>query len=333
MLSTTKIFAAVVSLGFLFGGLNAVSAQETPKQETIKVSKDEENAIRKIEKAKTIDEKMQLIAEFTKKYPQSPARGQMVGYAAAQITDLKDDSQLIQKSETYLTIFTQPGDADLISPYMVTSYIQLKKSKEAFETGQKYLARNSDDVITRLRLALDGANQLRAGNKEYAAQTREYAAKAIEIIEAGKKPANVTDAQWAEYKTKWLPQLYQSLGSVDLAAGDKAKAKANLEKAVALDPKDVNSWLAIATMADDEYQEVALKFNASEGGDREALLKQANEKMDATIEVYARIVALTDTMSEAKQLNGQVRQSLENYYKYRHKNTDGLQALIDKYKR
>jgi tetratricopeptide (TPR) repeat protein len=273
---------------------------------------------------------MQLIAEFNKKYPQSPARGQMVRYAAAEITNLKDDSQLIQKSETYLTIFTQPEDADMISPFMVYSYLQLKKSKEAFETGQKYLARNSEDVITRLRLTLDGANQLRAGNKEYAAQTREYGAKAIEIIEAGKKPADVNDTQWAEYKTRWLPQLYQSLGTVEAAAGDKAKAKTNLEKAVALDPKDVNSWLMIATMLDDEYKELATKFNSTGGGD---LLKQANEKMDATIEVYARIVALTDTMPEAKQLNEQVRQSLENYYKYRHKNTDGLQALIDKYKK
>lgn len=334
MLSTTKIFAAVVSLGFLFGGSTAVSAQDKKddktKQESIKVSKDEENAIRKIEKAKTLDEKMQLIAEFNRKYPQSPARGQMVRYAAAEITNLKDDSQLIQNSEKYLTIFTTPEDADLISPYMIYSYLQLKKSKEAFETGQKYLARNSEDVITRLRLTLDGANQLRAGNKEYISQTREHGTKAIEIIEAGKKPADVNDTQWAEYKTKWLPQLYQSLGSVELAAGDKAKSKTNLEKAVALDPKDVNSWLMLGTMLDDEYQELATKFNST-GGD--PLLKQANEKMDATIEIYARIVALTDGMPEAKQLNDQVRQSLENYYKYRHKNTDGLQALIDKYKK
>lgn len=337
MLSTTKIFAAVLSIGFLFGASNAVSAQENKddknNQETIKVSKDEESAIKKIEKAKTIDEKMQLIAEFNKKYPQSPARKQVVGYAASQIAQLKDDSQIVQKSENYLTIFTQPEDADLILPNMVYSYIQLKKSKEAFDAGQKYLARHPEDVTTRLRLTIEGSNQLRAGNKDYAAQTREIGAQTIALIEADKRPSDMNDAQWQEYKTKWLPQVYQSVGAVEFAAGDKAKAKANLDKAIALDPKDINSLIMLGTMLDDDYQEVANKYNAAgNGAEKDALLKQANEKMDATIEAYARLVAMTDGKPEAKQLNEQVRSNLESYYKYRHKNTDGLQALIDKYK-
>lgn len=338
MLNKTKIFAAVVSVGFLFGGADAISAQnktnDKSKQESIKVSKDEENALKKIEKAKTLDEKMQLVADFNKKYPQSPARGQVVRFAAAEITSLKDDAQLIQRSENYLTVFTQPEDADLVLPYMVDSYLRLKKSKEAFDTGQKHLARQPQDVLTRLRLALEGANQLRAGNKEYAAQTRDYAVRAIEIIEAGNKPVDVTDAQWAEYKTQWLPQLYQSLASVELAAGDKTKAKTNLEKAVALDSKDVNGWLMLGTLADEDYREVAAKFNSTSGGaERDILLKQANEKIDATMEIQARVIALTDNNPDAKQLNAEIRQNLENYYKYRHKNTDGLQALIDKYKK
>lgn len=338
MLSTTKIFAAVLSIGFLFGGSNAVSAQENKddktKQESVKVSKDEEKAIKKIESAKTIDEKMQLLAEFNKKYPQSPARKQVVGYAASQISQLKDDAQIIQKSENYLTIFTQPEDADLVLPNLIYSYVQLKKSKEAFDAGQKYLARHPEDVTTRLRLTIDGSNQLRAGNKEYMAQTRELGAQTIALIEADKRPADLTDVQWQEYKTKWLPQVYQSVGSVELAAGDKEKAKANLDKAIALDPKDINSLIMQATMFDADYQELANKFNAAPAGaERDKMLDQANEKMDATIEAFARIIAVTDGKPEAKNLNDQVRINLENYYKYRHKNTDGLQALIDKYKK
>lgn len=336
--STTKIFTAVLSIGFLFGGIGAASAQEKKddknKQGTITVSKDEEKAIKKIESAKTLDEKWQLITEFNKKYPQSPARSQVVRYAAAEITNLKDDAQLIQKGENYIAVFTQPEDADLILPYMVYSYIQLKKSKEAFDLGQKYLARHPEDVVTRLRLTIDGSNQLRAGNKEYMTQTREIGTQTIQLIETDKRPADITDVQWAEYKTKWLPQIYQSVGSVELAAGDKAKAKANLDKAIALDAKDVNSLIMLATMLDTDYQEIANKFNATEAGaEKDAMLNQANEKMDATIEAFARIVAVTDANAEAKQLNTQVRENLENYYKYRHKNTDGLQALIDKYKK
>ena len=79
---------------------------------------------------------------------------------------------------------------------------------------------------------------------------------------------------------------------------------------------------------------LALKFNTTAAGaERDAMLVKANEKLDATIEAFARIVALTDGKPEAKQVNDQVRENLESYYKYRHKNTDGLQALIDKYKK
>jgi hypothetical protein len=49
--------------------------------------------------------------------------------------------------------------------------------------------------------------------------------------------------------------------------------------------------------------------------------------------MFARIVALTDGKPEAKPLNGEVRQNLEGYYKYRHKNLDGLNELIGKYKK
>jgi tetratricopeptide (TPR) repeat protein len=333
MLSNAKLFAGFILLtGILFGSFLQISAQENNGK--VKVSPKEAKAIEKIDKAKTIDEKMKLMADFMKEYPQSPARQQVVDHAAAQITQLTDDAQVIQHGNTYLTIFTKPEDADLILPSMVFSYIQLKRPKEAFDAGQKYLARHPEDVTTRLRLAVEGSNQLRMGTKDYAAAARNAAAKAVELVEADKRPENFDETKWQEYKTKWLPQLYQAIGIIELDAGDKAKARTNLEKAASLDPKDVNNWLLLGSMTDEEYQTVALKYNAaSAGAERDALLTQANEKMDATIEIFARIIALTDGKPEAKQINDQVRENLESYYKYRHKNTDGMQALIDKYKK
>lgn len=330
MLSKTKIIAAVIlSLGILFGSFSAVSAQEK-----VKVSKKEEAAINKIDKAKTIDEKMQLIAEFIKEFPQSPARGQVVNHAATQISQLNDNAQIVQQSETYLKIFTPEAEADIILPGLIYSYVQLKRMKDAFDTAQKYLSRHPEDVSTRLTLAIEGANQLQLGKNEFVAPTREYAAKAVELIEADRRPANINETQWPEYKTRWLPQLYQSLGIIEFNSGDKAKARTSLEKAVALNSKDTNSWILLGSMADEEYQAIAVKYNVADAGaERDALLKQANEKMDVAIEIFARIVALTDGKPEAKQINTQVRENLESYYKYRHKNTDGLQALIDKYKK
>jgi acyl-CoA reductase-like NAD-dependent aldehyde dehydrogenase len=90
----------------------------------------------------------------------------------------------------------------------------------------------------------------------------------------------------------------------------------------------------LATINDEEYQALATKYNAAATStERDALLKQANEKMDQVMELFARIVALTDGKPEAKQINDSVRQNLESYYKYRHKNLDGLPDLINKYKK
>ena len=168
MLSKVKLFAAFLLTGILFVSFLNVSAQETNGK--IKVSPKEAKAIEKIEKAKTIGEKMQMTSAFMKEFPQSPARQQVVDYAAAQITQLTDDSQVIQQGNTYLTIFTQPEDADLILPSMVYSYIQLKRLKEAFDAGAKISGASSRrcyDAASsggrRFESASDGNQGLRGG--------------------------------------------------------------------------------------------------------------------------------------------------------------------------
>jgi hypothetical protein len=323
-----------LAIGILLVNPGGAAAQEDKKEAEIKVSGEEANAIKKIEKAKTLAEKVKATGEFMQKYPKSPARSQAANYLAAQITQTKDDAQVIASGETYLTIFNEPAEADLILPSLVYSYSAAKRDKDAFAAAEKYFSRHPEDVSLRLKLAIDGANLLRTGTKDFAAPSRDYASQAIALIEAGKKPANLTDATWQEYQSKWLPQLYQTVGVVDFFAGDKTKARASFEKATSLDAGDVNSWVLLSSIVDEEYQALAMKYNvANAGAERDALLKQANEKMDQVIDMYERIVALTDAKPEARQINEQVRQNLESYYKYRHKNLDGLPELINKYKK
>lgn len=323
----------ILVIGILLVSFGAASAQDSQPAK-IKVSADEAKAVKKIESGKTLDEKIKATEEFIKKYPQSAARNQAAGYLAAQIMQLKDDQQLARSGETYLTIFTDPAEADIILPSLIYSYAALKRYKDAFAAADKYLSRHPEDVATRLQLAVEGSNLLRGGTKDFVPASREYATKAIELIEANKKPADVADDRWKEFQTQWLPQLYFSLGIFDYQEGNRAKARVNFEKATKLDSGEVNSWIFLATMADDEYQEVAQKYNiSSPGAGRDELLKQANAKLDQLIELYARIVALTDGRPEAKQINEQVRENLEKYYKYRHPDSpDGLQSLINKYK-
>ncbi|HEY8559068.1 MAG TPA: hypothetical protein VIL74_01600 [Pyrinomonadaceae bacterium] len=329
--------ASLLAVAILFGGFAAVSAQENKqenKQEKVKVSADEEKAIKKIENGKTLADKVKATDDYVKKYPQSPARGQVVNYLAAQIAQVKDDAQIIQYGENYLAIFTEPAEADLLLPTLIYSYSAAKRDKDAFATAEKYFARHPEEVSLRYKLALDGLNLYRTGTKDFAAQSRDYATQAIALIEANKKPATMSDAGWKDFQTKYLAQLYQTLGVLDFESGDKSKARANFEKATSLDANDINSWVLLATMADEEYQALAMKYNvANAGAERDALLKQANEKLDQTIEAFARVVALTEAKPEAKQIHDQIRPTLESYYQYRHKNLDGLPALIAKYKK
>ena len=309
--------------------LLAVAGAGLAQDNKVKVSADEVEAIKKIEKGKTLADKIKATQDFIKKYPKSPARAQAAEYLAGEIARTKDDAQIIQNGETFLTIFTEPAEADLILPDMVYSYSAANRTKDAFATAEKYFSRHPEDVALRYKLAIDGSNLLRSGTKDYATVSRDYAVQTIELIEANKKPANLDDVRWKEYQTKYLPQLYQTIGVYEFNMGDKAKARTSLEKATSLDARDVNSWILLATMQDEEYQELAKNYNATND---DATLKKANEKMDQVIESFARIVALTDGRPEAKNVNDQIRQSLESYYQYRHKNLDGLPALISKYK-
>lgn len=326
---TSKLFWGFFAFIVFIAGINTALAQGDQK---IKVSAEEAKAIKKIEAAKTIEEKLQATEAFIQKYPKSSARGQAANYLAAQITQLNDDAKIISSGEKFMTIFSEPNESDILLPNLAYSYVQQKRYKEGFSTAEKYLAQHPEDVSLRLQLAIEGANLARLGNKEFAPQARDYALKAAELIEANKKPANVDDARWQEYQTKWLPQLHQTLGFINFSTGDTA-ARANFEKAAKLNPNDVNNWVMLGTILNEEYQDLAKKHTIASVQDQKELLQRATNKLDQVILVYARIVALTEGNPAAAQINQQVREDLEAYYKYRNKNsTDGMKELIEKYK-
>ena len=51
------------------------------------------------------------------------------------------------------------------------------------------------------------------------------------------------------------------------------------------------------------------------------------------MELYAQTVAVAEGSTQFAEAIKVVRSDLETYYKYLHNSTDGLQALIDKYKK
>ncbi|MGI9107213.1 MAG: hypothetical protein ACR2G4_13305 [Pyrinomonadaceae bacterium] len=309
-------------------------AKETKEKPAPKVAEKELQAAKTVEAAADVAATLAAAGEFLQKYPKSALRPQVAQFVAGKISNVTDAAQQIAHGESYLKLFNAAGEADFINPYLISSYTVAKRLDEAFALAAAALPKTPDPVAVMINLTLAGTEEARKQNLKYAAQSQQYGTQAIELIEGGKKPAAVNDTTWVDYKTRWVPLLYQTLAMLSLANGDKADAKTRITKAAALNPSDPVNYAIIGSMANNEYQRLAQEHKAATGAQKDELLKQAQAQMDQIIDAYAHALALADGNAQYGQLRDQLGPDLEAYYKYRHNNsTEGLQALIDKYKK
>ncbi|HLL72459.1 MAG TPA: hypothetical protein VK363_13540 [Pyrinomonadaceae bacterium] len=299
------------------------------------VPEPELKAAKAIEAAADVPAMFVAANEFLQKYPKSPLRPQLAPLMADRISRIEDPAQRIAQSEAYLKMFTAPGDAELVNPYLLSAYTSANRLDEAFALAATALDKDPDPVAAMINLARAGLAEARNQNMKYAAQSKQYGLRAIELIEGDRKPAAVSDATWAGYKTQQLPQLYQWIAMISLAGGDKADAKARLTRAIALNPTDPNNYVLISNIANDEYQRLAQEHKAAPAGaGKDEMLKKAEAQMDEVIDAYAHLMALTEGQAQYEAMRVGLKADLEAYYKYRHNGSlDGLQALIDKYKK
>jgi hypothetical protein len=304
------------------------------KKDVPKVPEAELKAAKAIEAITDVPAMIAAVGEFIKKYPNSALRPQLAPLVAERIGLTQDPAQQIAQSESYLKVFNAPGDADLVNPHLVSAYTSVNRFDDAFALAATALDKNPDPLAAMINLTRGGLQEAEKGNGKYIEQSKQYGLKAVELIEGNKKPEKVSDARWADYRTKWLPQLYQWLAIISLRSGDKADAKAKITKAVGLNPHDPINYVVMSNMANDEYQRLAQEHKAATGTDKAALLKKAEAQMDEVIDAYAHAIALTEGNPQYDAMRVGLKADLEGYYKYRHNNsTEGLQALIDKYKK
>lgn len=294
----------------------------------------EQKAVAKIETAPDIAAKLAAAGEFIKKYPKSTMRSRVVSYIAQEVIKIQEGPQRITQLENMLTVFKEPSDGEVINPILIDLYFKENRPDDGFRVASAYLAKNPNDIAVLTQVALQGVEQAKKKEGKFAQQSQQYGTKAIELIESGKKPQTFDDAKWAEYQTRWLPVLYQSLGLLSMMTGNKADAKAKLEKAVSLNGKDPFSFVLIGSMINDDYQQLAEQHKAASPGPlKDSILKQAHAKLDEVIELFAHAVGLSEGKAGYQQLHDQILQDLQAYYKYRHSGSiEGLQQLIDKYK-
>jgi hypothetical protein len=311
---------------------SAYSRQDKTKQSAPPDA--EQKAVAKVQAAPDVAAKLVAAGEFIKKYPKSTLRSKVVSHIAQEITKIQEGAQRITQLENMLTVFKEPGDGEVITPILIDLYFKESRPDDGFRVASAYLAKNPNDVAVLTQAALEGVEQAKKKEAKFAQQSVQFGSKAIELIESGKKPDAFDDARWGEYRSQWLPLLYQQMGLLSMMTGNMADAKIRLEKAGSLNAKDPFTFVLLGSMHNEAYQQLAEQHRAaSPGPQRDTILKQAHAKLDEVIEFFARAVGLSEGNATYQQLHDQILQDLQAYYKYRHGgSSDGLQQLIDKYK-
>jgi tetratricopeptide (TPR) repeat protein len=309
--------------------------QGSDKSKQSAPSDGEQKALTKVESSPDVASKLVAAGEFVKKYPKSMLRSRVVGYLAQEANKIQDGTQRITQLESMLTVFKEPSDADVINPILVDAYFKASRVDDGFRVAAVYLAKNPNDLAVLTQAAIEGVEQAKKNNPKFVQSSLQFGGKAIEIIESGKKPDTFDDARWAEYRTRWLPTLYRSLGMLSVMTGNKVEARAKLDKAVSLDPAEPFSYVLLGTMVNEEYQQLAQQYKTLSAGPlKDTVLTQAHAKLDGVIDLYAHAVGLAEGNASYQQLHDQLFEDLQAYYKYRHNGSaDGLQQLIDKYKK
>ncbi len=303
------------------------------EKEAPKVSDEEAKAAKAIEDAPSAQAKLTAAGEFVKKYPKSTIREQVARYLVEQIAPVTDASQKLAFVQEYEKTFNAEPELALVTPIKVDAYVAANRIDEAFKAGASSLAKNPDDTHVLIRLTMAGTEEAKQGKPTHVAQALQYGVKAIELLEANKKPAAMEVEIWASHK-RLLPQLYQQTAALQMISGKTAEAKARLEKSIALDPKEPTNYVLLGYVINDEYTQLATQYKAMpEGPEKEATIKKIEGMMDNMIELYAQAVGLATGRAEYQALVQQVMPDLTSFYKYRHnQSVDGLQQLIDKYK-
>ena len=324
--------AMVICLAIADGLTSSAFAQGKPGQPI--VSAEEQNMAKAIMSAPDAAAKLKAAAELIKKHPKTVLRPRVAGALADQIAKLTDAAQKVSLAQEYQKIFNEPSEQELIVPVLIDGLAGANRPDEAFSVGAEFLARNPDSLRVLIGLMSAGADQAKRKNPKFVEQSLKYGSRAIELMEADKKPANVDDADWKQYKTEMLPGLYQSMGILSLAKGNRAEAKARYMKASELVPSDPFNFVMLAGILTDEYQTEAKRYQGMpDGPAKQDELKKVQAMIDNVIDATAHAIALSEGNAALQQIRQQYLQDIESYYKYRHNNsTAGLQQLIDKYK-
>ncbi|HQR36015.1 MAG TPA: hypothetical protein PLK30_25050 [Blastocatellia bacterium] len=313
--------------------LSVLAVAQEKKDQGPAISGEERSALEKLVKAQGLEAKTKAAAEYAKKFPKGVKRADVAGTIANEIYKIQDNNQKIKAAEEFAKIFNQPGEPDLVRPSLIEAYFATNKFDQALDESAKYLEKNPEDVTIHVQITWAGATQTQkqAATPKLMKAAVESAAKGAELMEADKKPSWMADDKWKDYRNSWLWRLYYARAVVLNQNGQKAEAKESVEKAIGLEPNDLGILILLVGLSNEEYQALAQKYQTEK---KQEILDKALEKMDEVIDWMARGVAACEGNAQLKQTQEQLMDNLKQYYSFRFNGkTDGLQGLIEKYKK
>ncbi len=214
----------------------------------------------------------------------------------------------------------------------IDEYVKTGQPDRAFELANTWLANHQYDVQLLTVVGFAAANEARSNPSKYGPIARKYGEKAIALIEADKRPERLSEAEWAEYRTKWLPQLYLQLASIATKSGDLDEARKKLERVTQLNPRDPYAWYLLGQNHFGEYEKLNAETKTMQGQAKSDATARAFAKLDQVIDYYARAVGLSAGNEKQKDLYDPLLKDLTNIYDFRNGSKSGLDQLIAKYK-
>lgn len=254
--------------------------------------------------------------------------------AQYQLATLLRDGRGVDKDDAAaLALFEKAARAGQESiPGAIDAYVKARRFDDAFALADAWLEKNPDDVQLLTILAFAAAGEAKSNPEKFSAPATKYGERAIALIESGTRPEGMSDTEWGEYQTKWLPQLYMRLGVMAQKAGDLAQAMTRFEKVTQLSPKDPYGWYLLGQTHFAEYERITADSKSLEGQAKTDAVGRAFAELDKVIDYYARAIGLTDDREDLKSLRAPLMKDLSGIYEFRNGSKQGLDDVLAKYR-
>jgi tetratricopeptide (TPR) repeat protein len=257
-----------------------------------------------------------------------------------------DNAKALAAAKAYLEQFPTGQYADFIKKWLGTAQmtaldaaIKEKRTADMITMGRDILASDPENLNVLYALAFNiRRNELLTAPQKFdhAADAKEFAQKAIALVEGGKTLVGVQTFD----KNATLAWLYQTLAIVEGNGGNVAEAVKLYDKSSSLAPDDVaikgRNLLNEIAMEQNAYSEAAKAFNALPEADRAAAepppaVKTAREALnteaDRLIDAATTFVAFGKAKNLPAATIDKVGQLLQTVYKVRFPEDTSLEGL------